>query len=57
MPESLPVVCPQVERRFFLGAIEFLQSGKDFGSGNRNQGCTVAEDGGQQAEFFAGLAK
>jgi hypothetical protein len=33
-PESLPVVCAQVERCFFLRAVEFLQTGEDFGRRN-----------------------
>ena len=52
-PERLPVVCAQIERRFFLRAIEFLQSCEDFGGRHRDQGRAVPQDNRQQAELRA----
>src|ERR1019366_4871204 len=48
-PESLPIISAEIERGFFLGAVEFLQSGKHLGGGDRNQRGAVSEDDGEQA--------
>ena len=39
---------PMIERSFFLRTIEFLQAGKHFRGGHRDESRTVAEDDGQQ---------
>src|ERR1019366_2618430 len=56
-PEGLPVVGAEIERGFFLGAIEFLQSGKDFGGGDGNQRGAVSEDYGDSAESYFGYSE
>src|SRR4029077_3638771 len=53
-PESLPGRCAEVERGFFLRAIEFLQAGEELGGGDGNERGAVAEENGDQAELHSG---
>ena len=53
-PEGLPGRGAEIERGFFLGAIDFLQAGEKFGGGDGDEGGAVAEKNGEQAELQAG---
>ena len=43
-PEGLPGRCAEIERGFLLGAIEFLQAGKEFGGGDGDQGSGMTQE-------------
>ena len=49
--KSLQLSGAEVERGFFLSAIEFLQTGKKFGGGNGDECGRVAKEYGEQAEL------
>ena len=49
-PERLPRRRAQIERGFFLSAIDFLQAGEEFGGGDGNQRRAVTQKNGEQAE-------
>src|SRR3954466_6451867 len=52
-PERLPVVRSEIEGRFFLCAIQLLQSRENFRSGYRDQRGSVAEDDRGQVQMLA----
>src|ERR1017187_379940 len=53
-PEGSPLAGGEVERGFFLRAVELLQAGEDFGGGDGDQRGAVSQHDGQQAELHAG---
>src|SRR6202790_256648 len=53
-PEGLPGRGAEVERGFFLRAIEFLQAGEKFGGGDGDERGAVAEKNGEQTELHSG---
>ena len=56
-PESLPVVRAEIERGFFLRAVELLQSGENFGRGHGDERGAVAEDDGHEAQLDVDFAE
>ena len=50
MPEGAPGRGAEIERGFFLAAVEFLEAGEDFGGGDGDErGAVAEEDGGEPA--------
>ena len=47
----MPGRCAEIERGFFLGAIEFLQAGKEFGGGDRDQGSGMTQEDSEETEL------
>ena len=52
-PEGFPMIRAEIERGFFLRAIELLQACKYFGGSDGYQRGAVAERDGDEAEFHA----
>ena len=44
----------EVGAGFFLGAVEFLQAGEEFGGGYGDEGGAVAEEDGEETELSSG---
>src|ERR1700730_15695177 len=53
-PEGLPGRGAEVERGFFLRAIEFLQAGEKFGGGDGDERGAVAEKNREQTKLHSG---
>src|SRR5262249_17956125 len=55
VPEGAPGSCAEVERGFFLAAVEFLKACEDFRGGDGDERCAVTEeDGGEAAAESCG---
>ena len=53
-PESLPGSGTEVERRFFLSAVDFLEASKKFGGGDGEECGAMPEEDADEAELKAG---